>query len=86
MQNLIERIKNNPELPLIDITAILVEAILAYIERTTNLNTLIAIANEIKNTTKTPLSKKIKDAIDEINSMYVIEEVLIDILNELTEN
>ena len=85
IKDLLERIKNNPELPLSEITAILVEAIVAYIEKAIDLKTLASVANEIKNNIKTPLSREVKSAIAEINSIQVVDDVLVDILDELTE-
>ncbi len=68
-----------------DTKVIMIETILEYIENKIDLKTLVTVANSIKQFTNVPLAKDIQNTIDEINSMHVIDDVLVDILEELIE-
>ncbi len=72
-----------PSLSKKEVKTILIETILAYTEKKIELKTLAKIANSIQEYSSVPLPKKIKEVVDEINSMYVIDDALVDILGEL---
>lgn len=74
-----------PSLSEKEITLIVTEMILSYIERKINLKVLSEVAILIKNYSLNSLSKNIKKDLEEISTMYVNEIVLTDILEELNK-
>lgn len=83
---LINPIHNVPILSEKDIRIIIIEVILAYLEKKISLKTVAKVANLIKQYNKNVLSMNLKSDIEEIRSLSVIEDVLANILEDLQQD
>lgn len=73
-----------PSLSEKEIKFVIVETILSYIDRSINLNTVSQVAGALKKYCSPLISISLMRDLEDLYSMYSNEEILVDILDELT--